>query len=208
MMEVRLFDKIRDSVYWDKIETWRKQGKRLPISLKDLGFGIVHEFIPTTKEDIRLDAKFKEEHNKIFNCDDESQDSNIIHGYSKEVSEYLSGVHSFMYKDFVKPKPGYYEKTIDWAKSHIYMFEKPIAKGALLYYSYPISGVAVFETLNDIVTSVDLMEAFCLGYKTIYEVNAKLPSAFGVWGHSIKDLVMEKIEMFNDGQDITFSIGS
>lgn len=204
MMEVRLFDRITDDLYWKKVERWRREGKRLPVFLQDLGFRIVHKFIPTTPEDIRLEAKFREERDRMFN----NKPYEILLRFSKEVNDYISRVRDFEYKEFHSPAPGYYDETMDWAKSHVYTFENPIKKGALLYYTYPIIGVTIFETLDDIATSVDLMEAFCKGYQTIYDVDSKVPTAFGVWGHGIKDLVMEDLEMFNDGQDITFSIGS
>ena len=135
------------------------------------------------------------------------------------------------YSNFHFAAPGYKEETMEWAKSHNNPLPYPIPKGAKFYYTYPLSRTAVFETTEEITMSADFIEAFVDGYIEIYRLEEETSpvksgrmcdidsncslinrnrtgGVFGIWGHHIGDLVLEGVNVFDEGKAVTFIIGS
>jgi len=56
-------------------------------------------------------------------------------------------------------------------------------------------------------TRAEIIECIRSGYRKIYDENA-LTSKWGIWGHSIGDLMIERVEVDDDTGVVDLSIGS
>ena len=136
-----------------------------------------------------------------------------------------------IYADFKYAEPGYLDETMEWAESHNIKLKEPIKKGSKIYYDYPLSCVVVAEITEDLTESAQFIKAFCDGYQEIYNLEEDSSSieakricdenpevglvnrnrtngCFGIWGHVIKDLVLEGVDFCDSGKHIFLTIGS
>lgn len=162
---------------------------------------------------------------------DESENNVIKDPLSEEDRKIWHELNEKKYSNFRFAAPGNKEETMEWARSHNNPLPYPIPKGAKFYYTYPLSRTAVFETTEEITMSADFIEAFVDGYIEIYRleeetspvksgrmcdinpgcplINRNITSGiFGIWGHHIGDLVLEGVNVFDEGKAVTFDIGS
>lgn len=191
-------------------------GKSLDLCLQDFGF---------CKE-----GELTEEEEKVLDEYDrwirENTDSYYAHTqYSRDGKHYINDVEvpedlykkhdevlDKVYSEFVYPRPGDIDGTLEFAFNHNYTFPKPIPAGSTLDITYPLSVYPRFETLNPIKDSFELMSFFCRCYYEVYAMEedsignpeiGHIPGmynrvttdgCFGIWGHDIDDLVLEDID--------------
>ena len=149
----------------------------------------------------------------------------------RDMEEDFQRLQKKVYKDFAFAEPGNLEKTMKQAKKFNKTLDTSIPKGARIYYTYPLSCIVVAEITKEITETKDFIEAFCVGYQEIYKkeeetstkkamplseedpdsslINRnKTDGCYGIWGHSIEDLVLEAVWFFGGGKYIFLSIGS
>lgn len=223
---IKITKKITRSDYDALRKKWRRT-KTLDLTLPDLGFYIKGELSPIEKKEL------EEIYQKINDlcgeetCAEYGDGEYRINGVKipdelwKRKMELLDKI----YADVKMCYPADLEESLQIAKDHNKKLDKPIPKGARMYYDYPLSFVVIGEIQRDIYDTSDIVLAFCQGYQEIYRLEedsckvqpAHLPGmmnrnmtdgCFGIWGHDLGDLVLEGIVFHNSGKDITFSIGS
>ena len=208
----------------------------LDITLPDLGFCIKHELTGEDKERMEEIIEWKEEN--IWSKKREL-DEDEVYGAVGIVTQSLPmdmaldqrRLDKIIYKDFKFAAPGYFEETMEFARSHDQELKVHIPKGARIYYDYPMSCVVVGEITEELTRSSQFIEAFCEGYQEIYRLEEesskkeamplceenpecslinrnRTDGCFGIWGHDIGDLVLEDIHFYDGGKHITLVIGS
>lgn len=234
---IKILKKITDEEF-EKIYKSCKNKPALDITLQDLGFCIKHKL--SDEEQARLDEikayKEKEqEKQKTDNLKKELKEGQMYVCRPVKLPEDMErdsdALWDKIYADFKYAKPGYLDRTMEWAESHNTKLKEPIKKGSRIYYDYPLSCVVVAEITEDLTESAQFIKAFCDGYQEIYNLEEDSSSieakricdenpevglinrnqtdgCFGIWGHVIKDLVLEGVDFCDSGKHIFLTIGS
>lgn len=224
MSDIKVLKKITDEEFNELKGSW---GDELDISVQDLGFCRKNEL--TEEEEKELAAIEEKIENLCGHMHSMSRSDGIvkINGIDvpKEWSDRKEELEDKVYSDFQYASPGYIEKTMETAKKNSSDLHVP--KGTRLYYDYPLSCVVVVEIQRDLENTADFIQAFCDGYREIYALEKdsskikegniegmlnrnKTDGCFGIWGHSIEDLVLEEVFFYKDGDiyQVDFFIGS